>query len=176
MRFSILQLLIGTAIVGAILGMAVRDGLIVGVWLTILVTFFGICVTHARSGWSKATWLQKTYALIATSASGLLLAGVIYAVGTSADLANKRNTRNLQVAFAHDRRFADVYINYNERKGGSLWVEGAVSTEDDFKELRECLHHYDWSGTNGIHWYVSVSKPKQIYSGWDQDLFGEEKH
>src|SRR4051812_27260797 len=104
MMFSILQLLITTAIIGAILGIAIRDGIIVAVWLTILVTFCGVCIARARNRWTSATRLQKIYAGTTSGASGLLLAGFIYVVGTSADLAHKRNTRDLQTLLAVDRR------------------------------------------------------------------------
>lgn len=173
MKFSVLQLLIATSIVGAILGIAVRDGMVVAGWLTFFATLFAVCVVRARYRWSSATGLQKLYAVTASTASGLLLAVVIYSVATSSTLANERSTRNLQTALLQDPRFAAVRVNYFDRKTVAVWVEGTVPKECDFQELRQRLLQKDWRNIDDIHWLVYVSDSKRTYNGWDKDYFDE---
>src|SRR5437762_866528 len=131
MRFTILQLLFAVAAIGSAIGIAVRDGVSVACVLAVLVSLCIVCFVRARTRWLTSNGVQKLYAVATTVASCVLLACLIYSIGTSASLARERNTRHLQTALAQEPRFSGVRVEYSERKIEAVWVEGTVSTESD---------------------------------------------
>jgi hypothetical protein len=175
MRFTILQLLFAVAAIGSAVGITARDGISVACVLAVIVLLSIVSFVRARKRWPTSNRLQKLYAVATTVASCAMLGWLIYSIGTSASLARERNTRHLQTALAQEPRFSGVRVEYSERKIEALWVDGTVSTENDFQELRKRISQYDWRYIDGIHWDVAVAETKQSYDGWDADLFGDGK-
>lgn len=175
MRFTILQLLGAVSALGAAIGVAAREGVSVACLLAALLALCVLCIARARKRWTTSNLPQKVYAATTATTSCLLLAFVIYSIGTSASLARFRNVRALQVLLAQEPRFAAVRVEYFESKATVVQVDGTVTTENDLQDLRRRLSQYDWRNMNGIYWDVAVTESKQSYHGWDAVLFGDPK-
>lgn len=174
MRFSILQLLLAVPAIGAAIGIAARDGLFVAFLVALFVTLSIVCCLRANTRWRTSNPAQKVYAAATSVISLLLLACLLYSIGTSESLANERISRNLQSSLARDPRYSRVIVEYFEGKGTWLTVDGTVATESDFEDLRKTVSRYPWK-IDALRWDINVTDSKQSYDGWDQDLFGKQK-